>query len=241
MIEQAVGIIGGVGPLATVYFMDMIIAMTDAQKDQDHINMIVLNHATIPDRTDYILGKSKENPLAIMVDDAKNLQRSGAQFVVIPCNTAHYFFDEIKKSISIPMLNIVDETVEYAIRNVSGLTKLGVLATNGVVESKTYQMACEKRGIECVSPDKAGQESVMKIIYDQVKAGKGVDIAAFYHLTEMLKEKGCQAIVLGCTELSVVRKDFNIRQPEIIDSLEVLARRTILTCGKQLKAEYREN
>ena len=210
MIEKAVGIIGGIGPMSTVYFMEMIINMTDAAKDQEHINMVVLNHATIPDRTSYILGASSDNPLAVMVEDAKKLQQAGADFIVIPCNTAHYFFEEIKKSISIPMINIVEETV---------------------------QIACEKQGIECVVPDIAGQEMVMKIIYEQVKAGKEVDIALFYHLVEMLKEQGCQAVVLGCTELSVVKRDFRIKQPDIIDSLEVLAMKTIVTCGKKLKTD----
>ena len=97
MIEKAVGIIGGIGPMSTVYFMEMIINMTDAAKDQEHINMVVLNHATIPDRTSYILGESSQNPLAVMVEDAKKLQQAGADFIVIPCNTAHYFFEEIKK------------------------------------------------------------------------------------------------------------------------------------------------
>lgn len=237
MIEKAVGIIGGIGPMSTVYFMEMIINMTDATKDQEHINMVVLNHATIPDRTSYILGKSSENPLAVMVEDAKKLQQAGADFIVIPCNTAHYFFEEIKKSISIPMINIVEETVQYACRTIPDLKKLGVLATTGTVQSSTYQIACEKQGIECVVPDVTGQEMVMKIIYEQVKAGKEIDIALFYHLVETLKEKGCQAVVLGCTELSVVKRDFHIKRTDIIDSLEVLAMKTIITCGKKLKRE----
>ena len=237
MIEKAVGIIGGIGPLSTVYFMEMIIKMTEARVDQDHINMIVLNHATIPDRTSYILGRSDENPLAIMVEDARKLQQAGADFVVIPCNTAHYFFDEIRKSITIPMVNIVEETVEYARKAVPHLNRLGVLATTGTIESKTYQMACERLGIQCVTPEPAGQQTVMRIIYDQVKAGKEVDIAAFYHLVEELKLRGCQAVVLGCTELSVVRRDYHIENREIVDSLEVLAQKTIKMCGKKLKKE----
>lgn len=240
MLENAVGIIGGIGPMATVYFMQMVIEMTAAQRDQDHIDMIVLNHATIPDRTDYILGKSDENPLAIMVQDAQKLERAGAGLVVIPCNTAHYFFEEIQKNITIPMLNIVEETVDYALRAVPGLTRLGLLATNGTVQSEVYQRACRRRGVLCVTPDADGQRSVMRIIYDQVKAGRKVDIAAFYYLVETLKEQGCQAIILGCTELSVVRRDFHVFQPEIIDSLEVLARQTIRACGKPLKPEYEE-
>lgn len=236
-MEKAVGILGGVGPLSTVYFMEMIIKMTRARVDQDHINMIVLNHATIPDRTSYILGQSRENPLAIMVEDAKKLQQAGADFIVIPCNTAHYFFDEIQKSITIPMVNIVEETVAYARKTVPHLSTLGVLATTGTIESATYRLACERMGIACLTPDKAGQDTVMRIIYEQVKAGKEVEISAFYHLVEELKLRGCEAVVLGCTELSVVRRDFHIDNREIVDSLEVLAKKTIQMCGKQLKKE----
>lgn len=235
MKNKTVGIIGGVGPMATVYFMELVIQMTEAARDQDHIDMIVLNHATIPDRTSFILGGSAEDPLPVMIEDAKKLEQAGADFVVIPCNTAHYFFREIQNSIRIPMLNIVEETVSYAKETVPGLKKLGILATSGTIGSKTYQLACQGQGIACVTPDKAGQEAVMRIIYDQVKAGREVDIAAFYYLVESLKERGCQAVVLGCTELSVVRRDFHIRQREIIDSLEVLARQTVLGCGKRLK------
>lgn len=233
-MEKALGIIGGVGPMSTVYFMEMIIGMTKAVRDQDHINMLVFNHATIPDRTDFILGRSDENPLPVMISDAQKLERAGADFLVIPCNTAHYFFHQIKESVSIPMLNIVEETVAYAKETIPDLKQIGVLATSGTVQSHTYQIACESCGLSCLTPDDAGQETVMRIIYDQVKAGQPVDIAAFYHLVESLKEQGCQAVVLGCTELSIVKRDFNIRQPEIIDSLAVLARKTVLTCGKKL-------
>lgn len=235
MKKKVVGILGGVGPLSTVYFMEMIIKMTQAGVDQDHIDMIVFNHAAIPDRTAYILGQSQENPLAVMVEDAKKLQQAGADFIVIPCNTAHYFFEQIKNSIAIPMINIVESTVEYAGQHIENLKTLGVLATDGTVQSNTYQLVCEKYGIRCITPDKTGQASVMRIIYEQVKAGEKVDIAAFYHLVETLKEQGCQGVILGCTELSIVKRDFNIRRKDIIDSLEVLAKSTILACGKQLK------
>jgi len=235
MKKKVVGILGGVGPLSTVYFMEMIIKMTQAGVDQDHIDMIVFNHAAIPDRTAYILGQSQENPLAVMVEDAKKLQQAGADFIVIPCNTAHYFFEQIKNSIAIPMINIVESTVEYAGQHIENLKTLGVLATDGTVQSNTYQLVCEKYGIRCITPDKTGQASVMRIIYEQVKAGEKVDIAAFYHLVETLKEQGCQGVILGCTELSIVKRDFDIRRKDIIDSLEVLAKSTILACGKQLK------
>lgn len=231
------GIIGGVGPMSTVYFMEMIINMTKAQKDQEHINMVVLNHATIPDRTSYILGQSSESPLLVMVEDAKKLQQAGADFIVIPCNTAHYFFEKIKQSIDIPMVNIVEETVNFAAKTIPSLGKLGVLATSGTVESGTYQMACQKQGIECVLPDPREQEMVMQIIYEQVKAGKRADMDNFLALVKSLKNRGCDAVVLGCTELSVVKRDFEITRFDIIDSLQVLAMKTIHTCGKPLRTD----
>jgi aspartate racemase len=235
MKGKTVGILGGVGPMSTVYFMEMVINMTRAAADQEHIDMIVFNHATIPDRTAYILGRSTENPLAVMALDAQKLQAAGADFVVIPCNTAHYFFEEIKAGVAIPMLNIVEGAVRYTKQAIPGLTMLGVLATDGTIQTDTYRLACEKEGIACAVPGTRDQATVMRIIYDQVKAGKKADIAAFYHVIETLKEQGCQAVILGCTELSIVKRDYNINQKDIIDSLEVLAKDTVLACGKWLK------
>ncbi len=237
MKRKTVGILGGIGPLSTVYFMEMIIQMTKAETDQEHIDMIVLNHAGIPDRTRFILGLSDENPLDVMVADARKLERAGADFIVIPCNTAHYFFDKIRQSVRVPILNIVEETVDYAVKTVPGLTSLGVLATDGTIESKTYQRFCEARGIRCEVPDAEGRAVNMRIIYDQVKAGKPADIGAFLGLVESLKQRPCEAVVLGCTELSVVKRDHRLKRPDIIDSLEVLAESTIFACGKQLKTE----
>ena len=240
MKQKTVGILGGVGPLSTVYFMEMIIGMTEAAVDQEHIDMIVFNHATIPDRTAYILGKSADNPLAVMALDAKKLQQAGADFVVIPCNTAHYFFEQIKAGVSVPMLNIVEGAVQYAKKTIPNLTKLGVLATDGTIQTDTYNLACKKEGIAGIVPDARDQATVMRIIYEQVKAGKKADISAFYHVIETLKEQGCQGVILGCTELSIVKRDYKINQKEIIDSLEVLAKNTILACGKRLKPEWEQ-
>ncbi len=233
---MTVGIIGGIGPLSTVYFMDMLVRMTDASTDQEHINSIVFNHATIPDRTKYILGLSEENPLTEMLDDAKKLENIGASFIAIPCNTAHYFFKSIQEAISIPMLNIVEEAVKHA--KDRDVKRLGILATDGTIASRTYQTFCEDMGIECVVPDKESQRSIMKIIYDGVKAGKGVDMSEFMSIADGMRERGCEALICGCTELSILYKDFRLDREIFIDSLEVLARRTIEMCGKRVKEEY---
>ena len=234
MSEKILGILGGLGPLATVYFMDLIVKMTEAKKDQDHISMIVLNHAAIPDRTDFILDASKPNPLPMMVEDAKKLQAAGADYVVMPCNTAHFFYEQIQNNITIPMLNIIEETVKYA-KDVKGVKKLVILATKGTVSAGSYQRMCENYGIEWAVPSLQDEQSLMNIIYNQVKAGKEVNINEFNKIIGNMKADGCDAVALGCTELSVINKDFDLNRNDIVDSLEVLARRSIELCGKTLK------
>ena len=235
MSDKILGILGGLGPLATVYFMDMVVKMTEAQVDQDHISMIVLNHAAIPDRTEFILDNTKPNPLPMMVEDAKKLEAAGADYVVMPCNTAHFFYEQIQRNINIPMLNIIEETVRYAVEKTAGIKKLGILATKGTISAGAYQNMCEKYGISCVIPSLNDEQSLMNIIYNQVKAGKKVNIDEFLRIIENMKADGCDAVVLGCTELSVINKDFDLCRKDIIDSLEVLAGRSIELCGKTLK------
>ena len=234
MSEKTLGILGGLGPLATVYFMDMIVKMTDAKTDQDHISMIVLNHAAIPDRTDFILDASKPNPLPMMVEDAKKLQAAGSDYVVMPCNTAHFFYEQIQNNITIPMLNIIEETVIFA-KERAGVKKLGILATKGTISAGSYQRMCEKYGIEWAVPSLQDEQSLMNIIYNQVKAGKEINITEFLKIIENMKADGCDAVALGCTELSVINKDFALNRADIVDSLEVLARRSIELCGKTVK------
>lgn len=235
MDKKTVGILGGLGPLSTVYFMDMIIKMTQAGADQEHLDMIVLNHATIPDRTAFIMGLSDENPALAMAKDANKLQDAGADYIVMPCNTAHFFYQQVKDAVSIPVLNIVEGAVKYSVNTLPGLKKIGVLATDGTIRTGTYSRACEKEGIECVVPDEDDQGRIMKLIYEGVKAGKSVDVDEFLSIIGRLSDRGCGAVMLGCTELSIIKRDYKIEAVNIIDSLEVLARDTILFGNKKLR------
>ena len=246
MKPQMVGVLGGVGPMATVYFMEMLLKMTDAQKDQDHLDMLVSNHATIPDRTAYILGRSQTSPLEPMVADARMLEEAGCGFVVLPCNTAHYFFEAIQQAIHIPLLNIIRETVAACRRRDPALEQIGVMATEGTVVSDTYGMECARQGLRCVYPSPEMQARVNGIIYDRVKAGRDVPREEFLSVVEHLRERGCGAVALGCTELSVAFADLALaaERPDVVDSLAALAERTILFAGKQLRApggDGREN
>lgn len=236
MNEKTLGILGGVGPLATIYFADLVIKMTDAKSDQEHIPMVILNHASIPDRTAYILDRTKPNPVPVMVADAKQLQNDGCDFIVIPCNTAHFFFDEIQKNVKVPLINILEETVAYAQKSVPNLKTIGILATEGTITSGAYQNVIQQHGLDFCVPSQEDQDSLMHIIYDQVKAGEKVDICEFLRIVGELKKAGSDAVILGCTELSIIKKDFNLNKPDIVDSMECLARASILACGKNIKA-----
>lgn len=232
-----VGVIGGVGPQATAYFLDMVVRLTEAARDQDHLDMVVLNHATIPDRTAFIVGESDEDPGPVMAEDARRLERFGVQFLVLPCNTAHHFTDEVAAAVQVPLLNIVEETVAEAMRRVPGLRTLGLLATTGTARAGVYQRAAQRHGITCVLPEDDGQATVMRIIYEQVKAGRPVDAEAFAAVVAGLRARGAEAVVLGCTELSVVAADLRLLATDrlLVDSLDVLARRTIERAGHRVR------
>lgn len=223
MAEKTLGILGGVGPLATVYFADLIVKMTPASCDQDHIRTIVSNNPKIPDRTDYILDRTKPDPLPAMVADAKMLASLGCDLIAIPCNTAHFFYDEIQKNVDVRVMNIIEETLKFAHRNVPDVRRVGVLATSGTLYSNVYPAVAERFGLECVYPDDRDVQTLMHIIYDEVKAGKRADEDAFFAIVERMKAAGCDVVILGCTELSVIYYELQIRRPDILDSMTALA------------------
>ena len=131
--QPLLGILGGLGPMSSVYFYELLTAHTKASSDGDHIDLLISSRASTPDRTAFILGNSSSDPLPVMIEEAKRLERAGADLLVIPCNTAHYFYDGLKESCQIPILNIIEETVAHLYRN--KIQKFGLLATAGTVES----------------------------------------------------------------------------------------------------------
>jgi len=234
--EPTVGVLGGVGPLATVYFLRRVIELTAADTDQDHVDLLVCQHSSIPDRTAFLLGRSSADPLPVLVQDARLLAANGVGFIAMPCNTAHYLYEELAAQVSVPVLDLVDETVAAAQRAFPGLRRLGVLATDGTVHAGTYPQACRRRGIEAVVPDETVQSEVMDIIYAGVKAGRAVEPGRFQAVVDHLRQRGCQAVALACTELSVLAQDLGTTA-DVVDSVDVLARRTIELAGKRVRPE----
>lgn len=223
------GILGGLGPMASVYFYEMLVAHTAVTCDQEHIDLLISSRASTPDRTAFILGQSHNDPLPIMIEEAKRLSQAGATMLVLPCNTAHYFYDALAKACPIPLLHIVEETVAHCARR--GMKRIGILATEGTVRSETYRRVCRNYGIEDIVPSEASQAIINTIIYDEIKCGKAPSMTAFASVAEELRGKGCETLVLGCTELSLLKRD-GLPDSGYTDSLEVLADAAIRACGK---------
>ena len=156
--KQVLGILGGLGPAASCYLYQMLIDHTPATCDQDHIDIVISSRASTPDRTAFIIGKSKDDPFAVMEQDGFSLVHYGATVLAIPCNTAHYFYDRLAEALPVPVLNMPRLTVADA--KAAGCTKLGILATDGTLAAETYQLACQAQGIDWAVPSEEHQQEV---------------------------------------------------------------------------------
>jgi len=233
--NRCLGVMGGLGPQATAYFMELVTIMTDAVCDQQHINMIIFSIPSTPDRTAYILDHSKPDPLPYMLEAGKQLAGQGVSNIAIPCVTAHYFFDVLEKEIPVPIINGVQETVLHLKAN--GIHRVGIMATDGTIQSRIFHRALEREGMIAVTPDAQAQREIMHLIFNNIKAGKPVEMARFAAAAAALRKAGAEAIILGCTELSLIKKAYPLG-PGFIDAMEVLAQQAVLRSGSPLKAEY---
>ena len=231
-LPKVLGILGGLGPMATVYFYEMLTRHTQAARDQDHIDVIINSRATTPDRTSYILGQSAENPFDIMAADAARLVTFGADVIAIPCNTSHYFVDRIQQEIGIPILHMIRETARTLVAQ--GKRRPAILATDGTIRTGLYQKECAAFGLEAAPPEPAVQRLVMSIIYEEIKRGERGSREKFAQIDRALASMGCDCAILGCTELSVFRS-YHSLPPFYVDAMEVLAELAVVRCGKQLR------
>ncbi len=222
------GIIGGMGPMASALFYDMISSKTDASCDQENLDLILLSHAGMPDRTGAILSKDEVQIEAIrskLLADAMFLQNSGCTAIAVTCNTAHYFVNMIEDELDIPFIHLIRETAE-AVASEFGAKKVAVLATDGTIETKLYQDELSKRGVIAFTPKAEVQALVMHEIYDCIKSGKPADEEIWQKIEEYVKAEGCEAAVLACTELSVVRKELSLGS-FYFDPMDIMAERCL--------------
>lgn len=230
------GVAGGLGPLATACFLRRCVEMTDAGSDQEHLEIALLNRPSTPDRTAYILDRSQPDPLPALTAAVKALEGLGAGRIAIPCVTAHYFLAPLQQVVRVPILNALEEAALCLQRE--GVSRVGILATEGTVRTGLLQKALARREIAAVTPDRVNQRRVTDIIYRDIKAGRPADADAFAWVSDSLLKKGCQCILLGCTELSVAREELRLGGG-YLDILDVLARASVLSCGACLKPAYK--
>ena len=234
MMQNRLGVLGGMGPQATNTFYQFVIDRTDAQTDQEHVNALILSDSEMPDRTSAILsgGEAREGVYRRLLADARLLEGAGCTCIAVPCNTSHFFLDRVQEEIGIPILHMIRETARLLAAQ--GLKRPGILATDGTIQTGLYQKEFSAAGIEAVVPSTQAQELVMSLIYDDVKAGRDGDPQKFAAIHEDLLAQGCDCGVLACTELSVFADKHHL-PPYYTDAMAVLAERAVEACHKPLR------
>jgi aspartate racemase len=222
-----IGVLGGMGPLATADFFQKLIQATPATSDQEHFKLLIYSNPHVPDRTAAIRGEG-ESPLPALIAGAELLVRGGASFIAIPCVTAHFFFEGLQAATPIPILHIVGETATAVRRDRPTIRRLGLLATTGTVKTRLFETQCEPHGLSILTPDEAIQETaVMPAIY-AVKHGD--DLAEPRRLIREaaahLIGRGAEAVIAGCTEVPLILQDGDLPVP-VIDPTLILAQASV--------------
>ena len=220
------GVLGGMGPLATVDFMSMVIDLCPIVTEDDHVRLLVDQNPHIPNRQIVSNIKSK-NIGSMLADGALKLQNVGADFIVMPCNTAHMFSDDIKTRINIPFIHIVDETINEITEYFPEKKSVGIMATSACINAKIYQDGLTVNNKKFHLPSESYQDECMKSIFD-IKEGTEISNPAdsMYKIANHLTEKGAEILIAGCTEIPLVLKNEDLNVP-LISSTEVLAIKTI--------------
>ncbi|MBQ9827945.1 MAG: aspartate/glutamate racemase family protein [Lachnospiraceae bacterium] len=227
---KKLGILGGMGPQASAFFYNNVIKHTEASADQEHLDMVLFNHASVPDRTEAILRGDTDRLEQVLIKDVKDLEALGCGEIVITCNTSHYFYDVMQQETGAEIINMIEEAVKATIEQFGDVKKIGIMATDGTVQMGLYGKACEKFGVEPVYPSPEKQKKVMHIIYDEIKAGQTGDQMAFLDVVVDLERQGCDAVILACTELSAYKEYHGV--PDIcVDAMDILVREAIVRCG----------
>ena len=229
MTEKTIGIIGGMGPEATLDLYREIIRATPAQRDQDHLRVIIDSNPKIPDRTPAIIGDG-ENPVSAMVMSCRLLERAGADFCIIPCISAHYFIEELRAQINLPILSAFDAVCTHITDHHPNIRTIGLLSTSGTVQGGRFALRLAEGGIATILPEPDVQKRIMDAIY-RIKASqdpveraksKAILISAAEHVIN----RGAQGIIAGCTEIPLELKPRDLAQP-LFNPLEILARAAV--------------
>ncbi|PIQ79598.1 aspartate racemase [Candidatus Peregrinibacteria bacterium CG11_big_fil_rev_8_21_14_0_20_41_10] len=224
------GIIGGVGPSATVDLVQYIIKNTPAKKDQEHLRMIIDNNPQIPDRTAALLNNG-ESPNPFLIESINLLKQAKVDFIICPCNTAHVFLRELKKEIDFNFIDMIEETIKYLAAN--NIKKAGLLSTSGTAKTGIYQNTGKQHGIEIFIPSDKGIKKEMEAIYGNkgIKANPKYEKSKnnkdlFLDVINEFKNEGIKTVIMGCTEIPLCLET-NDTTVQLINPTEILAKSAV--------------
>ena len=232
-MEKVIGILGGLGPEATVFIFEKILEHTPASKDQEHLRILIDNNPKIPERLPAILG-SGPDPVPMMVSSGKALEKAGAEFIIIPCVSAHYFLPELRRKITLPILSMLDEAAKEIKASQPSIQRVGLLAAEGTMKVGLFQNRLFDEGVQTIIPEGNDRAEVQKYIFKikdtRSKHDRHEISRKFGEIGKSLIDRGAEAILIGCTEISMVLdpESFEVRG---FDALTILAKAAILEAG----------
>ena len=223
---KRLGILGGMGPAASAEFITRLMQQTPANCDQEHIPFVLWNEPRTPDRSTSMRA-GNDDPLPYLKEGILSLKSVGCDYIVIPCNSAHYWYDEMNK-LGIPIIHIVDSVVDE-LKSLDILNQtIGVMGTQGTIEYGIYQQRLESQGWKCIVPDSAEMDYFVQPAIDFIKAGNITK--AHYLLVKVIDsliERGAKAVVLGCTELPLAVRELEQNGIPLVNSIDSLVKKAI--------------
>ena len=202
--RRTVGVLGGLGPEATLDFFAKVLARTPAERDQEHLHLIIDNDPGVPNRNDAVAGRGP-SPAPRLAAMARRLEGAGADFLVMVCNAAHAFQGAIVEAVAIPFVSIIDQTVDATLSIAPEARCVGVLAAEGALDAGLYQRAFRARGVTTLIPEGDDRARFMDLMYAIKGGDKGAEVArGMLRLARALYEAGAEALVAGCTEVPLV-------------------------------------
>lgn len=234
---KTLGILGGMGPEASVRFLDLIIRNTSAAADRDHVPVILYSLPQVPDRTEAIL-HGGESPVPRLAEGLAALEAAGAEILVMPCVTAHHFWPQVASRTRLPFVNILEEALRDLRETHPGIRTIGLLATTGTVRSRLVHALFEPAGFHILTPPDEDQRLVTETVFGKqgVKAGitHGRPRAIIRDVAARLVATGAGAVMAGCTEIPLVLEDADLSVP-FVEPLRAGARACIRAAGGRLK------
>ncbi len=235
MQERTIGVLGGMGPEATLNCFAKILENTPAEKDQEHLNIIIVNNPKVPDRTQAVL-ENGPSPLPSLIQGCRKLEKAGADFVIMPCVTAHFYETSLKQAVNLPFLSILGAVAANIRHHHPEIKRIGLMGTSGTLQSGVFQKRLNQDGLEILTCPSEMQARVMQAIYNIKSASSArrrkaitADLAS---IADYLAQQGAQGIIAGCTEIPLALSQKDVGVP-YYDSLLILARAAIRRAGRE--------